>query len=154
MERSTFLKSLAGVGVGTLGLSSLSSCKTEASASSVNPDVMPAHITGAALDFSKIRLDFPRTREEVYMDNASTHPINIYTAAALHRYAEWAKNDVGEPWWPQWSETRKECKDSFAKLINADQDEIAFARTTVEAENNILNGMDLKIRWISKEVMW
>lgn len=144
MERSTFLKSLAGVGVGTLGLSSLSSCKTEASASSVNPDVMPAHITGAALDFSKIRLDFPRTREEVYMDNASTHPINIYTAAALHRYAEWAKNDVGEPWWPQWSETRKECKDSFAKLINADQDEIAFARTTVEAENNILNGMDFK----------
>lgn len=144
MERSTFLKSLAGVGVGTLGLSSLSSCKTEASASSVNPDVMPDHITGAKLDFSKIRKDFPRVREEVYMDNASTHPINIYTAAALKRYADWALNDVGEPWWPTWSETRLYCKASFAKLINADPDEIAFARTTVEAENNIVNGMDLK----------
>jgi hypothetical protein len=70
MERSTFLKSLAGVGVGTLGLNSLSSCKSGVSVSSVNPDVMPAHISGAALDFNKIREDFPRTREEVYFDNA------------------------------------------------------------------------------------
>src|SRR5690606_33710586 len=64
-------------------------------------------------------------------------------AAALHRYAEWAKNEVGEPWWPGWSDSRDECKQSFAKLINADADEIAFARSTVEAENNILTGMDL-----------
>ena len=54
MERSTFLKSLAGVGVGTLGLNSLSSCKTGVSVSSVDPDVMPAHISGAALDFNKM----------------------------------------------------------------------------------------------------
>ena len=144
MERSTFLKSLAGVGVGTLGLSSLSACKTEGAVFSVNPDVMPDHITGTTPDFNKIREDFPRVREEVYMDNASTHPINIYTAAALKRYADWALNEVGEPWWPLYSDSKQECKDSFAKLINADPDEIAFARSTVEAENNILNGMDFR----------
>jgi len=142
MERSTFLKSLAGVGATTIGLGSMSSFKSDVS--TIDPDVMPSHITGMAPDFTKIRDDFPRVKQEVYMDNASTHPINIYTAAALHRYAEWAKNEVGEPWWPLYSDTRQECKDSFATLINADKDEISFARTTVEAENNILNGMDFK----------
>lgn len=140
MKRSTFLKSLTTMGVSSLGLTSLGfvNKKTE-----IDPNIMPAHISGPSPDFDKIREDFPRIRDEVYMDNASTHPINIYTAAALHRYAEWAKNEVGEPWWPGWSDSRDECKQSFAKLINADADEIAFARSTVEAENNILTGMDL-----------
>ncbi len=142
MERSTFLKSIAGAGVTSLGLGSLSFKPGETAG--INPDVMPAHISGPAPDFNRIREDFPRVKQEIYMDNASTHPINIYTAAALHRYAEWAKNEVGEPWWPLWSDTRLDCKASFAKLINADPEEIAFARTTVEAENNILNGMDFK----------
>ena len=142
MERSTFLKSLAGVGATTIGLGSLSSFKSDLN--TIDPDIMPAHISGMAPDFNKIRDDFPRVKQEIYMDNASTHPINIYTAAALHRYAEWAKNEVGEPWWPLYSDTRDECKASFAKLINADPDEIAFARSTVESENNILNGMNFK----------
>jgi selenocysteine lyase/cysteine desulfurase len=142
MERSTFLKSIAGAGVASLGLGSLSFKPAETAG--IDPDVMPSYISGPAPDFNRIREDFPRVKQEIYMDNASTHPINIYTAAALHRYAEWAKNEVGEPWWPLWSDTRLECKASFAKLINADPEEIAFARTTVEAENNILNGMDFK----------
>lgn len=141
MERSTFLKSLAGVGVSTLGLNALSSFKPDDYG---HPVSLPAHISGPAPDFERIRDDFPRVINEVYMDNASTHPINIYTAAALHRYAEWAKNEVGEPWWPGYIDTRDECKQSFARLINADPDEIAFARSTVEAENNVLNGMDFK----------
>jgi hypothetical protein len=57
MERSTFLKSLAGVGATTLGMGSLSSFKSDVS--TIDPDVMPSHITGMAPDFTKIRDDFP-----------------------------------------------------------------------------------------------
>jgi selenocysteine lyase/cysteine desulfurase len=138
MERSTFLKSLAGVGVSTFGLGALSSFTP---GSKVSIDSLPDYINAQSPDFDRIREDFPRVRNEIYMDNASTHPINIYTAAALHHYTEWAKNEVGEPWWPGWSDSRDECKAQFARLINAEPSEIAFARSTVEAENNLLNGM-------------
>jgi selenocysteine lyase/cysteine desulfurase len=140
MERLSFLKTVATAGISAMGFDFL--------ADKINlndlPDLnkVPDYIKTP--DFSRIREDFPRVRSEVYMDNASTHPINIYTAAALHRYTEWAKNNVGEPWWPDWTDTREACRQQFATLINASADEIAFARSTVEAENDMLNGMDLK----------
>ncbi len=139
MERSKFIRSLTGIGLSTFGLNAFGSYSDYAK---VHPDKMPAYINAADPDFERIREDFPRVRDEVYMDNASTHPINIYTAAALHRYTEWAKNEVGEPWWPNWSDSRQDLKKQFAKLINADESEIAFARSTVESENNIVNWMD------------
>ena len=141
MERSTFLKSLAGVGATTIGLGSLSSFKSDIN--TINPDLMPAHITGLIPDFAKVRDDFPRVKQEIYMDNASTHPTNIYTSSAVHRITEWTKNDVGSPWWPAWADSKQECKNRFAQLINADPGEIAFARSTITSENDMLNGMDL-----------
>ena len=48
---------------------------------------------------------------------------------------------MGEPWWPEWAATRDESKHLFAALINARPEEIAFARSAVEAESNLLNGM-------------
>ncbi|MBL7734205.1 MAG: aminotransferase class V-fold PLP-dependent enzyme [Chitinophagaceae bacterium] len=142
MQRLSFFKTVAKASLTVLAANSLSAFKQPEE----QPDIdrLPTHLNPLAPDFDKVRDDFPRVRDEVYMDNASTHPINIYTAAALHRYTEWAKNNVGEPWWPGWTDSRDACKKQFAQLVNADQDEIAFARSTVEAENNILNGMDLK----------
>lgn len=142
MKRLSFLKTITGTGLSAFGMTALSSFGN----AETLPDIkrLPGYINADTPDFGKVRDDFPRVRDEVYMDNASTHPINIYTAAALHRYTEWAKNNVGEPWWPDWTEDRQSCKKQFARLINADEDEIAFARSTVESENNILNGMDFK----------
>ena len=91
--------------------------------------------------FDSVRLDFPRARTMAYFDNASSHPISVHSAAALHRYVEWMTHDIGEPWWPAWAAPRDEAKALFADLINADHDEIAFARSTVESESNILNGL-------------
>ena len=91
--------------------------------------------------FDRVREDFPRARTMAYFDNASSHPISVQSAAALHRYVEWVMNDVGEPWWPAWAEPRDEAKTLFAELINADPGEIAHARSTVESESNILNGL-------------
>lgn len=92
-------------------------------------------------DFERIRADFPRARTAAYFDNASSHPLSVYSTAALHRYVEWLSNDVGEPWWPTWAGPRDQAQQLFADLINARREEISFARSTVEAESNVLNGM-------------
>jgi selenocysteine lyase/cysteine desulfurase len=94
-----------------------------------------------AVDFDAVRADFPRTRTAAYFDNASSHPLSVHSAAVLHRYIDWAANEVGEPWWPAWAPPRNEAKNLFAQLINAKPAEIAFARSTIEAESNLLNGM-------------
>jgi len=52
-------------------------------------------------------------------------------------------NIYGSTGWPEWAAERQESKRLFAQLINADPSEIAFARATVEAESNVLNGMDI-----------
>src|SRR5690348_16055825 len=113
MERSSFIRTLAGSGLSVFGIGALSSFRDSTSLPDINR--LPDHINANAPDFTKVRDDFPRIRNEVYMDNASTHPINIYTAAALHRYTEWAKNNVGDPWWPDWTDTREACKKQFAQ---------------------------------------
>lgn len=93
------------------------------------------------IDFGAVRSDFPRVRTEAYLDCASCHPLSVHSAAILHRYVDWATHQVGEPWWPSWAAPRDEGKKLFAQLINAKPGEIAFCRSTIEAESNVLNGM-------------
>ncbi|MBK9170656.1 MAG: aminotransferase class V-fold PLP-dependent enzyme [Bryobacterales bacterium] len=99
---------------------------------------------GAKRGFAAVRDDFPRARSAAYLDNASCHPLSVHSAAAVHRYIDWETNEVGEPWWPQWARARDESKKLFAALINAKPSEIAFARSTIEAESNLLNGMNIE----------
>ncbi len=97
--------------------------------------------TNGVPDFDAVRNDFPRARTAAYFDNASSHPLSVHSAAALHRYIDWVTHEVGEPWWPPWAGTRDDAKHLFAELINARPEDIAFARSAVEAESNLLNGM-------------
>ncbi|MCC6344643.1 MAG: aminotransferase class V-fold PLP-dependent enzyme [Bryobacterales bacterium] len=106
--------------------------------------VAASSAAAGSLDFESIRADFPRTRNAAYMDNASSHPISVYSSAALHRYVDWVTNEIGEPWWPYWTAARQEAKDLFARLINADPGEVSFARSTIEAESNLLNGIAIQ----------
>ncbi len=92
-------------------------------------------------NFGVVRNDFPRAKTAAYFDNASSHPLSVHSAAALHRYIDWVTHEVGEPWWPPWAAPRDESKHLFAKLINAQPEDIAFARSAVEAESNLINGM-------------
>ena len=111
-----------------------------------HPSPIDKQPTSAALsdetpDFDAVRNDFPRARTAAYFDNASSHPLSVHSAAALHRYVDWVTHEVGEPWWPSWAGSRDDAKHLFAELINARPNDIAFARSAVEAESNLLNGM-------------
>ena len=92
-------------------------------------------------DFERVRADFPRARTAGYFDNASSHPISVHSAKALHSYMDWVTHNVCDPWWPDWPPPREEARRLFARLIHANPAEIVFARSTVEAESNLLNGM-------------
>jgi selenocysteine lyase/cysteine desulfurase len=108
---------------------------------SIDEQAVPVAPPGGAPDFDAVRNDFPRARTAAYFDNASSHPLSVHSAAALHRYIDWVTHEVGEPWWPPWAAPRDEAKHLFAKLINAQPEDIAFARSAVEAESNLINGM-------------
>ena len=43
---------------------------------------------------ARVREDFPRARTMAYFDNASSHPISVRSAAALHRYVDWVTHEV------------------------------------------------------------
>jgi selenocysteine lyase/cysteine desulfurase len=98
-------------------------------------------ISGGTPDFAAVRNDFPRARTAAYFDNASSHPLSVHSAAALHRYVDWLTYEVGDPWFPAWAHSRDVAQKLFARLINASPGEISFARSTVEAESNIINGL-------------
>ena len=114
---------------------------TATAAASVVSGAASASSAAGPSNFDAVRADFPRARTAAYFDCASSHPLSVHSAAALHRYVDWVTHSVGEPWWPSWAEPRAEAKNLFAKLINAQPNEIAFARSTIEAESNLLNGM-------------
>ncbi len=112
--------------------------------SAATASMSAAAVQGGRPDFDAVRGDFPRARASAYFDNASCHPLSVHSATALHRYIDWETNEVGDPWWPQWAKARDESKVLFAKLINAKPSEIAFCRSTVESESNLLNGMNIQ----------
>jgi selenocysteine lyase/cysteine desulfurase len=105
---------------------------------------IPRGASGGSFDIASVRADFPRARTAAYFDHASCHPLSVQSAAALHRFIDWNTNEVGEPWWPYWCEARQQSKALFAELINAKPSEITFLRSTVEAESNLLNGMNIQ----------
>ena len=109
--------------------------------SPINEQLASVASSDGAPDFDAVRNDFPRARTAAYFDNASSHPLSVHSAAALHRYIDWVTHEVGEPWWPPWAAPRDEAKHLFAELINAQPEDIAFARSAVEAESNLINGM-------------
>jgi hypothetical protein len=48
----------------------------------------------ATRDIEAVRADFPRVRAAAYLDNASCHLLSVHSAAALHRYMDWASGEI------------------------------------------------------------
>ena len=117
----------------TIGMDHMTQTLPAGTAASAQLDTTP--------DFDVVRTDFPRARTAAYFDNASSHPLSVHSSTALHRYIDWVTTEVGDPWWPSWAGSRDDSKHLFAELINARPEEIAHARSTIEAESNLLNGM-------------
>lgn len=130
MDRGRFIQTLAGMAAyGAVG-------------SPLFRDrlVQQAFGKNRVVDFSRAREDFPSAEIQTYLNNAASHPLSIHTARVLCQYAEWAAYEH-DGYWPQWAPEQNKAKRLFARLIGAKENEIAFARSTQEIENNILNGL-------------
>jgi len=77
--------------------------------------------------------------DQVYLNSGSIHPIPTSARVAVDEYLA-ARSAPGGGSGPNHDQT---VLASFARLINADPDEVAFVRSTTTAEHLIVNGLEL-----------
>lgn len=88
---------------------------------------------------AQARQAFAQT-DVAYLDNGSQHPISLAAKAATDRYYERRMTQTGMcPFNPQADEVRAK----FARLTNADPDEIALVPSTTAGEQMVLRALDL-----------
>ncbi len=89
-----------------------------------------------------VRDAFITPQFEVCLNNARWHPLSIAARKATEDYLEyksrgiWNQNGVTSP-------TSILVRDSFAKLINATPDEVAFVQSTTAGENLVISALRL-----------
>ena len=86
--------------------------------------------------WKEIREDFPITKKRVYLDHASAGPIPRPVKEKIQQYYEEHFNEADFSWF-RWMDRREKCRQSVAKLINAEAEEIAFTHSTSQGMNFI-----------------
>jgi selenocysteine lyase/cysteine desulfurase len=119
-NRRTLLKSAAALGAGAL----------------------PATPAGAPA-WTKVRENFPWLENRVWITAADFHPIGVHSLRAVERYLAYRTRGPGEGRTPYTGAEQRETKEMFARLINAEPDEIAFVQNTTDGENIVMSGLDL-----------
>lgn len=94
-------------------------------------------------NFSTVRADFPHTEERVWFAAAEMHPYSVHTINALEQFMQRRGPRIDEARQNFAADMQTECKERFAKLINAKPSEIAFVQSTTDGENIVLAGLGL-----------
>ena len=100
----------------------------------MNGDRTPAY------DIARWRLRIPLLATHVPMNNCSQAPQTLDTREAAHRYLD-SWNSAGMDW-DSWMHEVTLAKQAFARLINADADEIAIVSSVSEAVSAIASALD------------
>ena len=79
-----------------------------------------------------------------YLDSGTMHPLSVGARAALNSYIQYRSFSVGAA--PNKGYDEDDVRDKFAKLVNADIEEIAFVQSTTAGENLILQVLGLPQR--------
>jgi selenocysteine lyase/cysteine desulfurase len=125
VDRRQFLRNAAGVAaIGRLG--AVATAQT----------AEPTRALGASL-----RVDFPRTATQTYLNSAGQHPLGRHVLRAMERHLHYEVFGSGEG--RVYGVDERGLKLRFGVLINADPDEIAFVQSTSDGENVVVAGMDL-----------
>ena len=125
VDRRQFLRNAAGgAAIGRLG--AVATAQTAA----------PTTALGASL-----RVDFPRTATQTYLNSAGQHPLGRHVLRAMERHLHYEVFGSGEG--RVYGVDQRGLKLRFGMLVNADPDEIAFVQSTSDGENVVVAGMDL-----------
>src|SRR5262249_19871946 len=95
-------------------------------------------------DFSSIRNEFPRATQQVYLDAAANMPLPKFVAEGMRRYMDFHMYGPGQGRGQYASESLRQVKPLFAKLINAKASEIGFVVCTKAGEAAIVNGLRIQ----------
>jgi selenocysteine lyase/cysteine desulfurase len=79
--------------------------------------------------------------KDTYLNAAYTHPLSIASANSINEYISFRlmNGNASEKFRTEWDEV----KELYARLINADTDEIAWIPSTMVGENIIVNGLGI-----------
>ena len=98
---------------------------------------------GLILNLEKIRKEFPVTEELIFFDHARVAPVPERVRKVVTAFIEDATR-FGTAHYETWMVGIEQARKSFARLINAGTDEVAFVKNTSEGLSIVANGLDWK----------
>jgi selenocysteine lyase/cysteine desulfurase len=90
-----------------------------------------------------VRADFPLATAETYLNSAAIHPLGTFAASAVEQTMAFRLRGAGPGRADFGVDKQTALKAAFAKLINAQPNEIAFVSSTSDGENIVTLGLDL-----------
>jgi cysteine desulfurase/selenocysteine lyase len=97
--------------------------------------------SGSMTGRSPFRELFPVTRNLIYFNHAALGPLSVRAAEAMERFVR-DQRDHGALHWKTWYAEDAKFRESAAKLIGADADEIAILKNTSEGLSFVAQGID------------
>lgn len=95
------------------------------------------------MDFENIRKEFPVTEELIFFDHARVAPLPERVRKVVTAFVDDATR-YGTAHYENWIVGIDQARKSFARLINAEVDEVAFVKNTSEGLSIVANGLDWK----------
>ena len=110
------------------------------SATTLAPQIRGDTMVTPPYDIQKWRKQFPILEKVIYLANCSHTPQSIHIRKTIKNYLDnW--NEMGMNW-EEWMEAVDESKAVFAKLINANSNEIAMHASVSQAIYSIASSLD------------
>lgn len=95
------------------------------------------------IDLAEIRKHFPVTKNHIYFNHASISPMPIEVVEAIREFNEDIMHH-GNMHERRWIRQVEKTREMYARLINAEPDEIAFIKSTSQAISIICRGMKFR----------
>jgi cysteine desulfurase / selenocysteine lyase len=96
------------------------------------------------MSFESIRKEFPVTEELIFFDHARVAPLPGRVRKVVMKFVNDATR-YGTVHYETWIGEIDRARKSFAQLINAGSDEVAFVKNTSEGLSIVANGLDWKL---------
>jgi len=93
------------------------------------------------MNWNEVRKEFPVSKERVFLDHARVGVLPTRVRDAIAAFGKDAC-EQGTANYLKWMHTVEETRKSFAKLINAQSEEVAFIKNTSEGISIVANGID------------
>jgi selenocysteine lyase/cysteine desulfurase len=101
-------------------------------------------LNNVMMDMEKIRRDeFPVTQSRIFFDHARVAPLPRRVEKAACAFVKDASEN-GTVNYADWLSRADRVREQFARLIHAENDEVAFVKNTTEGISMVANGLDWK----------